>query len=333
MTIRIGINGFGRIGRNVFRAIGRDPLFRGMAVVAINDLNPRRDLVHLLKYDSVMGPLSGVITASETGMTVDGAAVAITAEREPGAIPWGRCGVTYVIEATGCFTHRDQAKAHLNQGVQRVVITAPARGDVKTFVVGVNEDAYDPRRHQVVSNASCTTNCLATMARVMLDRFGIRRGLITTIHPYTNDQRLLDFPHPDLRRARAAGMSMIPTQTGAAVVIGRVIPALKNRFEGLSIRIPTPNVSLLDAVMEVELPCGVDEVNQAFKTAASRFLGYSEAPLVSIDFQGDPRSAIVDAECTRVIGQSVKVMSWYDNEWGYANRTLDLIRHMAQAEI
>ena len=328
MAIRVGINGFGRIGRSIFRAANRDPLFEEITIVAVNDPAPPATLIHLLRYDSTMGRLRRPVEVMEGGMRVGGVDVQLTAEMEPGRIPWSRAGVDYVIEATGRFARRDAAEAHFKGGARRVVITAPAKGEVRTIVMGVNEDEYDPLRDHVVSNASCTTNCLAPMARVILDRFGIRRGMMTTIHAYTGDQRLLDFPHDDLRRARAAGLSMIPTHTGAAVAIGLVIPELQGRFDGLSVRVPTANVSLVDAVMEVERPCTVEEVNQAFRESAGRYLGVSEEPLVSIDFQGDPRSSIIDLQSTRVIGNTVKVMSWYDNEWGYANRILDLIRYM-----
>ena len=328
MTIRIGINGFGRIGRNIFRAIGEDDAFADVEVVAINDLTDIKTLAHLLKYDSVMGTLGETVTGDDTGITVGGRHIAVTGHRSPGDIPWGDLGVDYVAECTGIFQSGEAATAHLDAGAKKVIISAPAKGDVKTLVMGVNEDEYDPIQHHVISNASCTTNCLAPMARVILDNFGIKRGLMTTIHAYTGDQRLLDFPHNDLRRARAAGLSMIPTKTGAAAAVSLVIPELKNKFDGLAVRVPTPNVSLVDAVMEVEKETTVSEVNQALKSAANRYLGYSDLPLVSIDYQGDPRSSVVDGPSTKVIGTTVKVMTWYDNEWGYSNRMLDLILHM-----
>lgn len=240
----------------------------------------------------------------------------------------GDLGVDYVAECTGIFRDADSAGAHIDGGAKKVIISAPAKGNVKTFVMGVNEDEYEPTAHHIVSNASCTTNCLAPMAKVILDNFGIERGLMTTIHAYTGDQRLLDFPHSDLRRARAAALSMIPTKTGAAAAVSLVIPELKGKFDGLAVRVPTPTVSVVDAVMEVEKETNVAEVNQALSEATNRYLGYTELPLVSIDFQGDPRSSIVDGQCTKVIGKTVKVMSWYDNEWGYSNRMLDLILHM-----
>jgi glyceraldehyde 3-phosphate dehydrogenase len=328
MTVRIGINGFGRIGRNIFRAIITDPLFADIEVTAINDLTDNQTLAHLLKYDSVMGVSRQEIGSDEAGIIVDGRHIAVTSHRNPIDIRWGDLGVDYVAECTGIFRDADAAGAHIDAGAKKVVISAPAKGNVKTFVMGVNEDEYDPTSHHVVSNASCTTNCLAPVAKVILDRFGIKRGLMTTVHAYTGDQRLLDFPHSDLRRARAAALSMIPTKTGAAAAVSLVIPELKGKFDGLAVRVPTPTVSLVDAVMEVEQETTVPEVNQALKQAANRYLGYTDLPLVSIDFQGDPRSSIVDGQSTKVIGSTVKVMSWYDNEWGYSNRMLDLILHM-----
>lgn len=328
MAVKIGINGFGRIGRNIFRAISKDPLFAGIEVVAINDLTDNGMLAHLLKYDSVMGVYEKEVESSEDGITVDGKKIAVSSHRNPADIPWGEMGVEYVAECTGIFRDAESAQSHIDAGATKVVISAPAKGNVKTFVMGVNEDEYDSTVHHVVSNASCTTNCLAPFAKVILDRFGIKRGLMTTIHAYTGDQRLLDFPHSDPRRARAAALSMIPTKTGAAAAVSLVIPELKGKFDGLAVRVPTPNVSLVDAVMEVERETTVEEVNQALKEAANRYLGYTELPLVSIDFQGNGHSSIIDAQSTKVIGTTVKVMSWYDNEWGYSNRMLDLILHM-----
>ena len=328
MTIKIGINGFGRIGRNIFRAISKDKTFADVQVVAINDLTDNKTLAHLLKYDSVMGTFEGEITGDDTGITVDGRHIAVSDHRSPSDIPWGELGVDYVAECTGIFRDGESAQGHLDAGAKKVIISAPAKGGVKTLVMGVNEEEYDPTLHHVVSNASCTTNCLAPVARIILDNFGIKRGLMTTIHAYTGDQRLLDFPHSDLRRARAAGLSMIPTKTGAAAAVSLVIPELKNKFDGLAVRVPTPNVSLVDVVMEVEKEATVQEVNQALEAAANRYLGYSDLPLVSIDYQGDSHSSVVDAASTKVIGTTVKVMSWYDNEWGYSNRMLDLILHM-----
>ena len=325
MAIRIGINGFGRIGRNIFRAIDKDPLFADIEVIAINDLTNNDTLAHLLKYDSIMGVYDKSVTAGEDGIVVNGRPVRIFNHRNPADIPWGEMGIEYVIESTGYFTDGEKASLHLEAGAKKVVISAPAKGKVKTIVMGVNEDEYDPLEDHILSNASCTTNCLAPVAKVILDRFGIKSGLMTTVHAYTNDQSLLDFPHSDLRRARAAALSMIPTKTGAAAAVSLVIPELKGKFDGLAVRVPTPNVSLVDVVMEVERPTSVQEVNQALKDASGRFLGYSEEPLVSIDYQGNPHSSVVDALSTKVIGSSVKVLSWYDNEWGFSNRVLDLI--------
>ena len=328
MTVRIGINGFGRIGRNIFRAIRKDEAFADIEVVAINDLTDNGTLAHLLKYDSVMGTYGAEVSSDDNGIVVDGSRIAVSSHKNPADIKWGEIGVDYVAECTGIFRDADSAGAHVDGGAKKVIISAPAKGNVKTFVMGVNEDEYDPTVHHIVSNASCTTNCLAPMAKVILDNFGIERGLMTTVHAYTGDQRLLDFPHSDLRRARAAALSMIPTKTGAAAAVSLVIPELKGKFDGLAVRVPTPTVSLVDAVMEVERETTVAEVNQALSDGANRYLGYTELPLVSIDFQGDPRSSIVDGQCTKVIGKTVKVMSWYDNEWGYSNRMLDLILHM-----
>ncbi len=329
MTIKVGINGFGRIGRSIFRASGMDETFADIEIVGINDLTDNKTLAHLLKYDSVMGVYDKQVEADERGIIVAGRHIEIFNHREPSDIPWSDLGVEYVIESTGRFTDKDKAQAHIEAGAKKVVISAPAKGDIKTIVMGVNEDEYDPIEHHVVSNASCTTNCLAPMVRVILDRFGIKHGLMNTIHAYTNDQRILDFPHTDLRRARAAALSMIPTKTGAAAALSLVIPEMKGKFDGLSVRVPTPNVSLVDAVMEVEKETTVPEINQALKEEASRYLGYSEEPLVSIDYQGNPHSSVIDADSTKVIDKTlVKVLAWYDNEWGYSNRVLDLILHM-----
>ena len=329
MTIKVGINGFGRIGRSIFRASGMDETFADIEIVGINDLTDNKTLAHLLKYDSVMGVYDKQVEADERGIIVAGRHIEIFNHREPSDIPWSDLGVEYVIESTGRFTDKDKAQAHIEAGAKKVVISAPAKGDIKTIVMGVNEDEYDPIEHHVVSNASCTTNCLAPMVRVILDRFGIKHGLMNTIHAYTNDQRILDFPHTDLRRARAAALSMIPTKTGAAAALSLVIPEMKGKFDGLSVRVPTPNVSLVDAVMEVEKETTVPEINQALKEEASRYLGYSEEPLVSIDYQGNPHSSVIDADSTKVIDETlVKVLAWYDNEWGYSNRVLDLILHM-----
>ncbi|MFW2367595.1 MAG: type I glyceraldehyde-3-phosphate dehydrogenase [Desulforhopalus sp.] len=328
MTIRIGINGFGRIGRNIFRAASKDPIFKDIEIVAINDLTDTPTLAHLLKYDSVMGRMGGEVESDDNGIVVNGNKTAVSSHRNPADIAWGDLGVDYVAECTGLFRDKESTQAHIDGGAKKVIISAPAKGDVKTFVMGVNEDEYDSAQHNVVSNASCTTNCLAPFAKVIMDNFGIKRGLMTTVHAYTGDQRLLDFPHSDLRRARAAALSMIPTKTGAASAVSLVIPELKGKFDGLAVRVPTPTVSLVDAVMEVEKETSVEEVNAALRVATNRYLGYTDLPLVSIDFQGDSRSSIVDGQSTKVIGKSVKVMSWYDNEWGYSNRMLDLILHM-----
>jgi glyceraldehyde 3-phosphate dehydrogenase len=333
MTIRVGINGFGRIGRSIFRARDLDNTFDDIEIVAINDLTDVATLAHLLKYDSVMGTYGPEVDAVEKGITVDGREVAIFNHRDPADIPWGSLGVDYVIESTGLFTHSDQANAHLDGGARKVVISAPAKGEVKTVVMGVNEDEYDPVKDHIVSNASCTTNCLAPVAKVILDRFGIKSGLMTTVHAYTNDQSLLDFPHSDLRRARAAAMSMIPTRTGAAAAVSLVLPELKGKFDGLSVRVPTPNVSVVDAVIELERETTISEVNQALQEEANRYLGFSDEPLVSIDYQGNPHSSVVDGMSTKVIGSMVKILTWYDNEWGYSNRVLDLILHMESKKL
>lgn len=332
MTLRIGINGFGRIGRNIFRAATMDSFFKDIEIVAINDLTDTATLAHLLKYDSVMGQLSADVESYPDKIVVNGRDIAISNHRNPADIPWGTLGVEYVAECTGLFRDSETTQSHIDAGAKKVVISAPGKGDVKTFVMGVNEDDYDPISHHVVSNASCTTNCLAPFAKVIMDNFGINCGLMTTIHSYTGDQCLLDFPHADLRRARAASLSMIPTMTGAASAVSLVIPELKGKFDGLAVRVPTPNVSLVDAVMEVEKETTVDEVNKVLKEATSRYLGYTELPLVSVDFTGDCHSSIIDAQSTKVIGKLVKVMSWYDNEWGYSNRMLDLIMHMSSRQ-
>jgi len=328
MAIQVGINGFGRIGRNIFRALAKDPAFADIEIVGINDLTDVKTIAHLLKYDSIMGVSPQEIVAADNAIVVDGRSIPITSHRKPSEIPWAQLGAEYVLECTGLFTDMASAKAHIDAGAAKVIISAPAKGEVKTIVMGVNEEEYDPTEHHVLSNASCTTNCLAPVAQVILNNFGIVRGLMTTIHAYTGDQRLLDFPHSDLRRARAAALSMVPTKTGAAAAVSLVIPELKNKFDGLAVRVPTPDVSLVDVVIEVERETTVPEVNKALAAAANRYLRYTEEPLVSIDFQGDPHSSIVDGLCTRVLGTSVKIMSWYDNEWGYSNRMLDLVLHM-----
>jgi len=328
MPIRVAINGFGRIGRSVMRAALKAEEFSEINIVAINDLTDNATLAHLLKYDSIMGRLNAEVKVKEKGLVVNGQEVVITAIKDPAQIPWRDLSVEYVVESTGLFTEANRARGHLDAGARKVVITAPAKNEDITVVMGVNEYDYNPYEHHIVSNASCTTNCLAPVAKVILEKFGIRRGLMTTVHSYTNDQRILDFPHSDLRRARAAALSMIPTKTGAASAVALVIPELKGKFDGLAVRVPTPNVSLVDLVMELEQEATVQEVNQTLKEASNRFLGYTDEPLVSVDFQGDPHSSVVDGSSTKAIGSMVKVLAWYDNEWGYSNRVLDLIRHM-----
>ena len=329
MAIKVGINGFGRIGRNVFRASKIYDEFKDIDIVAINDLTDTRTLAHMLKYDSVMGRFHQDVSANDSGIIVNGEHIKISSVKEPSRIPWHEAGVEYVIESTGRFRDAALAQGHREAGASKVIISAPAKDEDITVVLGVNEDDYDPVRHNIISNASCTTNCLAPVAKVILDRFGIVSGLVTTVHAYTNDQRILDFPHSDLRRARAAAVNMIPTKTGAAAAVSRVIPELTGKFDGLAVRVPTPDVSLVDLVVEVEKDATVPEVNGALKAACNKYLGYTEEPLVSTDFIMDPRSSVVDAQCTKVIGDRlVKILSWYDNEWGYSNRLLDLILHM-----
>ena len=328
MAIRVGINGFGRIGRNVLRAALDED---GLEFVAVNDITSPATLAHLLKYDSVLGNLSEAVSVDGNTIRVGNRAFRVLSERDPAALPWGELGVEIVFESTGLFTKRDDANKHLTAGAKKVIVTAPAKGPDLTVVLGVNDDTYDPAIHHVISNASCTTNCLAPMAKVIHDRFGLRRGWMTTIHAYTNDQRLLDLPHSDLRRARAAGVSMIPTTTGAAVAVGEVLPELKGKLDGIAMRVPTPNVSVVDLVAEVDKSTTAEEVNEAFAAAeAGRLNGIlhvSTAPLVSIDFRGDPHSSIIDASYTKVMGGDfVKVLSWYDNEWGYSSRCVDLAK-------
>jgi glyceraldehyde 3-phosphate dehydrogenase len=334
MTVKVGINGFGRIGRNILRAALHD---KDMEFVAVNDITDAQTLAHLLKYDSILGILDADIKAQENAIAVNGKTVKVFAEKDPAKLPWQDLGVQVVIESTGLFTKKDDAVKHITSGgAKKVIISAPAKGHDLTVVLGVNESAYDPAKHHVLSNASCTTNCLAPVAKVIWDTFGIRRGLMTTIHSYTNDQRILDLPHKDLRRARAAGQSMIPTSTGAAKAIGEVIPELKGKMDGIAVRVPTPNVSLIDVVFEVEKKTSREEVNNAVKAAADGkmkgVLAYTDEPLVSIDFRLNPNSSIVDLESTNVIdGTMVKIFSWYDNEWGFSNRVIDLIRLMARS--
>jgi glyceraldehyde 3-phosphate dehydrogenase (phosphorylating) len=331
MAIKVGINGFGRIGRNIMRAAMP---FDDIDIVAVNDLTDAATLAHLLKYDSILGNLRADITAAGDRITVDGDEFQVLAIKDPAQLPWRDLGVDMVFESTGKFTKRDDAAKHLSAGARRVVITAPAKGPDITVVMGVNHEKYDPAKHQIVSNASCTTNCLAPVAKVLHDAYGIRKGWMTTVHSYTNDQQLLDLPHKDLRRARAAALSMIPTTTGAASALGEVLPALKGKLDGISIRVPTPNVSLIDLSALVEKPASAEEINDTFKAAAagaySGIIEYVTAPLVSIDFRGNPHSAMFDAPYTKVLdGDFVKVVAWYDNEWGYSTRCVDLIRYMA----
>ncbi|HWB16691.1 MAG TPA: type I glyceraldehyde-3-phosphate dehydrogenase [Vicinamibacterales bacterium] len=332
MAIKVGINGFGRIGRNIMRAaMAHDEI----DIVAVNDLTDAATLAHLLKYDSILGNLKADITATNDTITVDGDQFRVLAQKDPGQLPWKDLGVDVVFESTGRFTNRDDAAKHVAAGAKRVVITAPAKKPDATFVLGVNHESYDPAKHQVVSNASCTTNCLAPAAKVLHETFGIERGWMTTIHSYTNDQQLLDLPHKDLRRARAAALSMIPTTTGAATAVGEVLPSLKGKLDGISVRVPTPNVSVVDLSAILEKNATAEEVNAAFKAAADGplkgILEYVTAPLVSIDFRGNAHSSIIDAPYTKVMGGNfVKVLTWYDNEWGYSSRCVDLLLYMAK---
>ncbi len=328
MGIRIGINGFGRIGRNVLRASLDDP---ELEFVALNDLTDAKTLAYLLKYDSVHGTLPVTVEAKDDQIVVDGKALTILAKKDPKELPWKELGVDLVIESTGRFTDREGASRHLSAGAKRVIISAPGKDVDFTVVLGVNHEAYDPRAHQIISNASCTTNCLAPVAKVLLENFGIRHGVMTTIHSYTNDQQLLDLPHKDLRRARAAAISMVPTSTGAAKALHLVLPQLKGKMDGMAIRVPTPNVSLVDLSVETERDCDVASVNAAYRRAADGplkgILKYSEAPIVSVDQNGDPHSATLDAPLTTVIERRmVKVIAWYDNEWGYSCRVRDLVK-------
>jgi glyceraldehyde 3-phosphate dehydrogenase len=335
MKTKIGINGFGRIGRNSFKVI-TEKYAEELDVVAINDLTDAKTLAHLLKYDSVFGRFNGTVEAQENSLLVNGKEIRILAERDPGSINWGALGVEIVLESTGLFTKREKAEVHITKGgAGKVIISAPATGEDITLVLGVNENKYDPQKHNIISNASCTTNCLAPVAKVLHENFGIRKGLMTTIHSYTNDQNILDLPHKDIRRARAAGLSIIPTKTGAAKAIGLVIPEIDGKLSGFSLRVPTPAVSVIDLVVETEKSVTREEVNAALETAAEGklqgLLGYTEEPLVSVDFKGDEASSIVDALSTMVIDNNmVKVLSWYDNEWGYSNRCADLAAFVAR---
>ncbi len=330
MSIKVAINGFGRIGRNVFRAASQG---QGFEIVAINDLTDAKTLAHLLKYDSVHGTFTAEVVAKEDAITVDGKEIRVLKERDPAALPWKELGVDLVVESTGFFTSQEGASKHIAAGAKKVVISAPGSGVDLTVCMGVNEGDYDPAKHNVISNASCTTNCLAPVAKVLLENFGIVKGMMTTVHAYTNDQQILDLPHKDLRRARAAAMSMIPTTTGAAKAVALVLPELKGKLDGLAVRVPTPNVSVVDLVVETEKATSIDEVNAALRQAAAGplkgVLNAVDAPLVSIDFNGCAASSSADLLSTNVIGGNmVKVMSWYDNEWGYSNRVVDLLNYL-----
>ncbi len=331
MAIKVGINGFGRIGRNILRATLDD---KDIEYLAVNDITDANTLAHLLKYDSVLGNLEADVKAEGDEILAGSRRLKVLKVRDPGELPWKSLGVDVVIESTGLFTKRDDAAKHLSAGAKKVIITAPAKGEDLTIVMGVNHDKYVPDKHHIISNASCTTNCLAPIAKVIHEQFGLTSGIMTTIHSYTNDQRLLDLPHKDMRRARAAALSMIPTTTGAAIAVTRVLPELEGRLDGLSVRVPTPNVSLTDLTAVVEKTITADEVNQAFEQAAGRelkgVLQVSHEPLVSVDFKGNPHSSIVDAPFTKVVGNhTVKVLSWYDNEWGFSCRVRDLIKYIS----
>jgi len=334
MAVNVGINGFGRIGRNFFRAAYKDP---SLQIVAVNDITDAKTLAHLLKYDSVHGRFEASVEVKENAIVVNGKEVQVLACKDAADLPWGKLGVEIVIESSGRYTDRDGAGKHIAAGAKRVIISAPAKGEDGTFVMGVNEKTFDPAKHFILSNASCTTNCLAPVAKVLLDTFGIERGLMTTIHSYTNDQKILDLPHKDLRRARAAGMSMIPTTTGAAKAVSLVIPELKGRLDGMAIRVPTPNVSVVDLTAELSSSATVEEINAAMKKASEGpmkgILQYVDEPLVSIDFNHDPASSCFDALSTKVIGgKMVKVLAWYDNEWGYSCRMVDLAKYVSAAK-
>jgi len=333
MAVKVGINGFGRIGRNIMRAaMGHNDI----DFVAVNDLTNAATLAHLLKYDSVLGNLEADVRATSDGITVAGDEFKVLSVKDPAQLPWKDLGVDIVVESTGIFTDRDGAAKHLAAGARKVMITAPAKKPDITVVLGVNDDKYDPSKHQIISNASCTTNCLAPLAKVIHERFTIKKAWMTTVHSYTNDQNLLDLPHKDLRRARAAALSIIPTTTGAAIAVGEVMPELKGKFDGIAMRVPTPNVSIVDLNALVEKKTSRDEVNAALKEEAcgrlKGILAVSDEPLVSIDFRRNPNSSIVDSAYTNVMdGDFVKVLSWYDNEWGYSSRCVDLVRRIAKS--
>lgn len=329
--VKVGINGFGRIGRNVFRAALSNP---EVEIVAVNDLTDVKTLAHLLKYDTTHGTLDATVEVGDGSIIVNGRAVKVFAERDPGNLPWSSVGAEIVIESTGIFTSKEKASLHLKGGAKKVIISAPATDEDITIVLGVNEDKYDASKHNIISNASCTTNCLAPFAKVLNDKFGIVKGMMTTIHSYTNDQSVLDVPHKDLRRARAAAENIIPSSTGAAKAVSLVLPELKGLLNGMAMRVPTPNVSVTDLVAELKVNVTVDQVNAAFKEASEGslkgILNYSEEPLVSSDYNGDPASSTIDALSTMVVGDNmVKVISWYDNEWGYSSRVVDLVSYIA----
>jgi len=335
MTTRVAINGFGRIGRNVLKCILNDEQCQDIQVVAINDLTDAATLAHLYKYDSVQGVNQHDITAGEKQLVIDGKPIEVLSFRNPEELPWDKLNVEVVIESTGLFTKREDASKHLKAGAKKVIISAPAKDPDVTVVLGVNEEEYKAPSHNIVSNASCTTNCLAPVAKILHEKLGIQKGLMTTIHSYTNDQRILDLPHKDLRRARAANLSMIPTTTGAAKAVSLVLPELKGKLDGMSIRVPTPNVSLIDLVVEVGKDTSADEVNRIFEEASKKelkgILRYEESPLVSVDFNGAEDSSIIDAPSTKVMEKNmVKVLAWYDNEWGYSNRTKDLLKYIIE---
>jgi glyceraldehyde 3-phosphate dehydrogenase (phosphorylating) len=332
MAVKVGINGFGRIGRNIMRAaLGN----KEIDFVAVNDLTNAATLAHLLKYDSVLGNLKAKVEVQGDGIAVDGDMFQVLSFRDPAQLPWKDLGVDVVFESTGLFTDRDPAAKHVSAGAKRVVITAPAKGPDITVVMGVNHDKYDPAKHQILSNASCTTNCLAPVAKILHEKYGIKKGWMTTVHAYTNDQQLLDLPHKDLRRARAAALSIIPTTTGAASAVGEVLPELKGKLDGIAMRVPVPNVSVVDLAVLVDKKTSAQEVNGAFRDASDAALNgilqYMTEPLVSIDFRGNPHSSILDADYTKVMdGDFVKVLAWYDNEWGYSNRCVDLLKYMVK---
>ena len=333
--VKVGVNGFGRIGRNVVRAALEKQY--DIDFVAVNDLTGASTLAYLLKYDSVHKTISNDVKSTETAITIDGKELRVFSNPDPGEIPWDELGAEIVVESSGRFTTKDKASRHLKKSVETVIISAPSKDADGTFCIGVNENEYDPAKHRIISNASCTTNCLAPVAKVLHQRFGITMGIMTTIHSYTNDQEILDLPHKDLRRGRAAALSMIPTSTGAAQAVGLVLPELKGKFDGISVRVPTPNVSLVDLTFETEKATSVDEINQVIRDEANGnlkgILAYSDEQLVSIDFNHNPHSSIVDTTFTRSVNPKMhKILAWYDNEWGYSNRILDLIAHVAKVK-